>query len=71
MNNENCLNIFVIAKDNSLKGIFDVVMMFVSIYNIFGNAYYAAFGIPTDKVFQYADQTVESLYLLDMIFCFI
>ena len=36
----------VVAKDNPYKGIFDVIMMFISCYNIFGNAYFAAFGVP-------------------------
>lgn len=40
------LDHFVIKKDSTWKGVFDFLMMMVSVYNIFGNALYAAFGEP-------------------------
>ena len=66
----NYLNFLVIKKDSTWKGAFDVVMLFVSCYNIFVNAYYSAFGIPTERYYVYVDNFVESLFMLDLIFCF-
>ena len=40
------LNKLVISKDSTWKGWFDLVMMVAAIFNIFGNAYYSAFGVP-------------------------
>ena len=60
----------VIKKDSSWKGAFDVVMLFVSCYNIFVNAFYSAFGIPDTPYFVYVDNFVESLFFFDLIFCF-
>jgi len=45
-------------------------MMIASCYNIFGNAYYAAFGVPTSIYEVVIDQFVEVLFFADMIFCF-
>lgn len=42
----NFFDILVIKKDSNWKGAFDILMLFVSCYNIFVNAYYSAFGIP-------------------------
>ena len=62
------LDKFVIKKDSTWKGIFDLVMLLVSCYNIFGNAYYAAFGVPTQFYDVAIDWFVELLFLADMIF---
>ena len=43
---KNVFDCLVIKKDSSWKGMFDILMLFVSCYNIFGNAYYSAFGAP-------------------------
>ena len=64
------LNNFVIKLDSTWKGAFDFVMMITSCYNIFGNAYYAAFGAPTTFYDKMVDNFVEFLFFLDMIFCF-
>lgn len=64
------LNRFVIKKDSTWKGVFDIVMMFTSCYNIFGNAYYAAFGVPTGVFEILLDTFIEVLFLMDMIFNF-
>ena len=45
-------------------------MMITSCYNIFGNAYYAAFGAPQEFYDVMIDNFVEVLFFLDMIFCF-
>lgn len=52
---------------------FDIFMLIVSVYNIFGNAYYSAFGFPEDfyLFFNLVDLFVETMFLFDMIFCFI
>lgn len=64
------LDRFVIPKDSDWKGLFDIFMLFISIYNIFGNAYYSAFGFPEDFLFNSGDIFVETMFLFDMIFCF-
>ena len=64
------LNKLVISKDGTWKGMFDLLMMFASIFNIFGNAYYSAFGVPESMQNIILDQIVETLFLFDMIFCF-
>jgi len=40
----NIFNCLVIKKDSGWKSGFDMLMLIVSCYNIFGNAYYSAFG---------------------------
>ena len=45
-------------------------MLAVSCYNIFGNAFYSAFGKSDSLTFFIIDYSVEFLFLLDMIFCF-
>lgn len=64
------LNKLVISKDSYWKGMFDLLMMFASIFNIFGNAYYSAFGVPESTQNIILDNIVETLFLFDMIFCF-
>lgn len=65
-----CLNKFVISKGSTWKGVFDLIMMITSVYNIFANAQYAAFGAPDSLIEIIVDYFVESLFLFDMIFCF-
>jgi hypothetical protein len=64
------MNILVIKKDSNWKGGFDVLMLFVSVYNIFVNAFYSAFGIPTTQNFIIVDNLVEGLFICDLCFCF-
>lgn len=64
------LDKFVIKKDSTWKGIFDFMMMVMSVYNIFGNAYYSAFGAPAEPVYMAIDLAVEAMFFADMIFCF-
>jgi hypothetical protein len=64
------LDKFVIKKDSTWKSLFDIILMIISVYNIFGNAYYSAFGQPTSTFFVLIDWTVETMFLLDMMFCF-
>jgi hypothetical protein len=65
-----CLNKFVISKGSTWKGVFDLIMMITSVYNIFANAQYAAFGNPDSLIEKITDYFVEGLFLCDMIFCF-
>lgn len=47
-------------------------MLIVSCYNVFGNAYYAAFGMPKDNWGLYIfDYFVEFLFLIDLFCCFV
>ena len=65
------LDKLVIPKDVGWKSFFDILMMFVSIQNIFFNAYYAGFGVP--KLYSgmyWFDAGVEMLFLADMVFMF-
>jgi hypothetical protein len=75
------LAMLVISKDSDWKTIFDVVMLFASVYSTFSQAYYAAFG-PPEIVYveksqgeidfiEFLDQTVEYSFFLDFIFCFL
>ena len=45
-------------------------MLLVACFNIFTNAYYAAFGIYQEFGFVLADQLLETLFLLDILFSF-
>jgi hypothetical protein len=65
------LDKLVITKDSQWKSLFDLLMMLVSIQNIFANAYYAGFGVPPDySTSWWLDFVVENLFLTDMIFMF-
>ena len=44
--------------------------MFVSCYNIYGNAYFAAFGISDDLKIVIINQAVETMFLMDIVFTF-
>jgi hypothetical protein len=46
------------------------MMMFVSCYNIYGNAYFAAFGISDNIKIVIINQAVETMLLMDIIFTF-
>ena len=63
-------DMLIIKKDSSWKGAFDIVMLFISCYNIFGNAYYSAFGAPTSIAFYVIDYVVEFMFVCDLFFCF-
>jgi len=50
---------------------FNTVMLLVCFINVFGNAYFASFEPPDDPRFIIVDQTIETLFLIDMIFNFL
>lgn len=64
------MNRLLIKKDSTCKGAFDIVMLIVSCYNVFGNAFYAAFGMPDLLWLQIFDNFVEFLFLIDLFCCF-
>lgn len=64
------LNRLLIKKDSTWKGAFDIIMLVVSCYNVFGNAFYAAFGMPHLVWLQIFDNFVEVLFLIDLFCCF-
>ena len=45
-------------------------MLFVSCYNIYGNAYFAAFGISDSLSVAILNNIVETMFLMDIIFTF-
>lgn len=49
---------------------FDLFLIINSCYNVYVNAYYAAFRSPTGKVEIILEYVIEGMFLLDMIFCF-
>lgn len=53
------LDKLVISRDSKWKGKFDLMMMMASIFNVFSNAYYSAFGEPSDTNSQLLDQIIE------------
>jgi len=61
---------FVIPLDSSWKEMFDLFLIINSCYNVYVNAYYAAFRSPTGKVEIILEYVIEGMFLLDMIFCF-
>ena len=64
------LNRLLIKKDSTWKGAFDIIMLIVSCYNVFGNAFYAAFGMPDLLWLIIFDNFVEVLFLMDLFCCF-
>lgn len=60
----------VIKKESSWKNIFDLVILVLAAYTITVNAYYAAFGTPTDVKQILVDYIVEVFFLLDIFFSF-
>ena len=68
--NMNIFSCLVINLGSTWKGAFDILMLFVSCYNIFGNALYSAFGMSDSFTFMIVDQCVETMFLFDMFFCF-
>ena len=50
---------------------FNNMMLLVCFINVFGNAYFASFEPPDDLRFIIIDQTIETLFLIDMIFNFL
>ena len=63
--------LIVVKRDNIFKEYFDMVMLPVSCYTVFGNAYFAAFGFSTDPYINILNWVVETLFLIDMVFNFI
>jgi len=61
---------FVISLDSTWKTSFDIIMLIASCYNTFSQAYYAAFGNPTNTYQVILDYFIEILFFLDFIFCF-
>jgi hypothetical protein len=49
---------------------FDILVLFASFQNCFFQAFYAAFGLPTNEFEVTLDLAVEFLFLLDFVFCF-
>ena len=47
------------------------MMLLVCFIDVFGNAYFASFEPPDDQRFIIVDQTIETLFLIDMIFNFL
>jgi hypothetical protein len=53
-------------------------MLFASVYNSFTQAYYSAFGEPNELftvkrtlfIVNFADYTIEALFIMDFLFCF-
>jgi len=68
--NDGLFSNLVIDLDSSWKSAFDVVMLISSCYNTFSQAYYAAFGNPTNFYQNFLDYFIEVLFMLDFIFCF-
>ena len=60
----------VIPINSSWKNTFDYLLLFASFQNCFFQAFYAAFGLPTDYYEVFLDQSVEFLFWLDLVFCF-
>ena len=68
--NKNFFNKLIIKKDSTWKALFDNVMLIAACYNTFTQAYYAAFGFPSEAIYQWLDVVIEFLFTLDFIFCF-
>ena len=60
----------VVKHDNAFKEYFDMLMLPVSCYNVFGNAYYSAFGSSTNLYIIIIDWIVEGLFAIDIAFNF-
>jgi hypothetical protein len=50
--------------------VFDGVLILSSVYNVFVNAYYAAFRSPSEQYEIVMDQAIEAMFAFDMLFCF-
>ena len=61
---------FVITSNSKQKFAFDMLMLVVTVYNVYGNAFYAAFGNPSSFNEQLIDIIVEIFFLVDMVLCF-
>ena len=70
-NNQNSiLQRLVIKKESYWKNLFDLVILFLAAYTITVNAYYAAFGTPTEFKHILFDYFIEVCFLLDIFFTF-
>ena len=65
-----CVQRLVIKKESSWKNVFDYLILFLAAYSITVNAYYAAFGTPTNFKQILIDYIVEVFFLLDICFSF-
>jgi hypothetical protein len=61
---------YVIKADRGWKRVFDVALLVCAVYNVFANAYYAAFRPPLRTYEFVLDLGMEVVFLLDMLFCF-
>lgn len=68
--NKTCSDYIVVKKDSGVKGFFDIIMLFVSCYNILGNIYYATFGERKELWVKILNWSTEILFLIDMGFNF-
>ena len=68
--NEGFFHKFVIPINANWKNMFDILILFASVQNSFFQAYYSAFGLPTNELDIILDQSIEYLFWLDFIFCF-
>lgn len=66
----NYFNRFVIKIDSTWKAFFDNVMLIVSTYNTFTQAYIAAFESDEELYTKLSDYFIEFLFALDFVFCF-
>lgn len=60
----------MIKEDSTWKAYFDLLMLIASVYNVFTQAYYSAFGLPEGFYFNVLDYLIEVLFFLDFCFCF-
>lgn len=64
------LDEFVVKEGAMWKRVFDMILVVCSVYNVFSNAYYAAFRPP---IFMYEfvlDIVMEVMFFIDIVFCF-
>lgn len=47
-----------------------MVILIASVYNVFTQAYYSAFGLPVGILLNVLDYLIEVLFFLDFCFCF-
>ena len=66
------LNKLMISQNSTWKGAFDILMLIVTVINIYTNAYLAAFEMEfkNDLWFILTDNIIELLFFIDMGFSF-
>ena len=60
----------VISQDATWKKIFDIIIIFSSVYLVISNAFYASFRPPTDDYEFWLDISMIGLFFFDMVFNF-